>query len=129
MALGTQIPAGAWMAKRSEFGVWLEQARKKAGFPTQAALARRINVEPPTLNKWIQGTRIPDRANALALAEALQVSSLEVFKRLGWAGVLPEAERYFWEDRLSRLSSDGRRRLQSILDALLRDEQGDRTDG
>ena len=111
------------MTEGQSFGEWLEQEMKRAGYPRQSDLARALNVAPPTVNKWIKGTRTPDIDSALALARALKLSTVEVFARLGWHGTLSHAEILYWNDRLSQLSEDGRRRLEALAEALIQDER------
>lgn len=54
------------------------ELRKRRGF-TQATLAEALGVEQPTVQRWENGTRSPDIAQMLRLAEVLGVEPGELF--------------------------------------------------
>jgi len=74
------------MSGRRMFATWL-QARLRERHMTQAELARQLNVQPATVNRWLREHRQPDPRSVeeLALVFGLPVDEVMVI-----AGVLSE---------------------------------------
>lgn len=62
-----------------KFGTFLVQRRKELGL-TQAQLAERIHVTDKAVSRWERGIGLPDINLLEPLAEALEVSVLEVLR-------------------------------------------------
>lgn len=61
------------------FGSFVAQCRKEKGL-TQKQLAGRLNVSPQAVSKWERGLCLPDVSLWPALAEALEVTLLELLE-------------------------------------------------
>lgn len=66
-----QVPSGSEPAgERRSFAVLLESLREARGL-TKADLAKRAGVDPSTITRFEQGTRLPERATVLQLSDAM----------------------------------------------------------
>lgn len=74
------------MSGRRMFATWL-QARLRERHMTQAELARQLNVQPATVNRWLREHRQPDPRSVEELA---MVFGLPVDEVMVIAGVLSE---------------------------------------
>lgn len=62
-----------------EFGNFISQIRKEKGL-TQAELAARINVTDKAVSRWERGLGFPDINTLDPLAEALNISIMELMR-------------------------------------------------
>lgn len=62
-----------------KFGKFISEIRKERGM-TQAELAERLNVTNKAVSKWERGVGFPDIKLLEPLAEALEVSIVEIMK-------------------------------------------------
>lgn len=69
------------MARPTE---WLKNARRRAGFGTQDALARELGVSRGAVGNWENGTDRPSMANAERLAVILRRQRSEVLAKFGY---------------------------------------------
>lgn len=63
---------------------WLKNARKRAGFGSQAALAKALGVSRGAVGNWESGTDRPSMASAERLATVLGRQRAEVMARFGY---------------------------------------------
>lgn len=69
------------MARPTE---WLKNARRQAGFGSQAALATAMGVSRGAIGNWENGTDRPSMENAERLAQVLKRQRAEVLARFGY---------------------------------------------
>jgi len=69
------------MARPTE---WLKNARKRAGFGSQAALAKELGTSRGAVGNWENGTDRPSMANAERLAVVLHRQRSEVLAKFGY---------------------------------------------
>lgn len=69
------------MARPTE---WLKNARKRAGFGSQAALATAVGTSRGAVGNWENGTDRPSMANAERLAVVLHRQRSEVLAKFGY---------------------------------------------
>lgn len=62
-----------------QFGTFIAQCRKENGM-TQAELANKINVTDKAISRWERGIGFPDINTIEPLADALELSILEIMK-------------------------------------------------
>lgn len=62
-----------------KLGVFIAQRRKELGL-TQAALAEKIHVTDKAVSRWERGIGLPDISNMEALADALELSLVELIQ-------------------------------------------------
>ncbi len=62
-----------------KLGIFITQRRKELGL-TQATLAEKIHVTDKAVSRWERGIGLPDIGNIEALAEALEVSLIELMQ-------------------------------------------------
>lgn len=63
---------------------WLRNARRRAGFSSQAALAKEMGVARGAVGNWEVGTDRPSMANAERLAVVLNRQRSEVLAKFGY---------------------------------------------
>lgn len=73
--------------KRTEFFRWLDQARVRAGYAHDSALADASGVSHSTLSNWRNGKTKPTTGNLTKLARCFDVEALWVWKL---AGLVPD---------------------------------------
>lgn len=73
------------------YALSFKDLRKRRGF-TQASLAEALGVEQPTVQRWEAGTRTPDIAQTIQLAEVLGVEPGELF---GATSIIPLGPRLY----------------------------------
>ena len=69
------------MARPTE---WLKNARRRAGFASQAALATALGTSRGAVGNWENGTDRPSMANAERLAVVLHRQRSEVLAKFGY---------------------------------------------
>lgn len=69
------------MARPTE---WLKTARKRAGYGSQAALAKAVGVSRGAIGNWENGTDRPSMENAERLAVVLKRQRSEVLAKFGY---------------------------------------------
>ncbi|MER5252880.1 helix-turn-helix transcriptional regulator [Streptomyces sp. NPDC002855] len=67
-----------------DFGAWLEQQARQAGYATQSQLAKAVGVSEGQVSKWIKGKNAPEAKSMQPLANALNAEVLELYVRVGW---------------------------------------------
>jgi transcriptional regulator with XRE-family HTH domain len=80
-----RVIATASTADALPFPVLLERLRNERGF-SKADLAKRANYDPSTITRFEQGSRAPDRAAVLQLAQAMTLPLVERDRLLAAAG-------------------------------------------
>ena len=63
---------------------WLKNARRRAGYASQAALAKELGVARGAVGNWESGTDRPSMANAERLASVLGRQRAEVLAHYGY---------------------------------------------
>ena len=64
---------------RKEFGKFIKEKRKAAGFKTQQALADALGADQPLVGKWEAGINLPKGENLKNLSEILKFNPETVF--------------------------------------------------
>lgn len=94
------------------FGPFLKEARKQCEL-TQAQLAERLHVSTAAVSKWERGKCLPDIAKIEEIADALQLSVLEVMKCEIRQEPLPRQElTQVYEETLKTASQQSNREIR-----------------
>lgn len=71
---------------RSEFLAYLDAAKKVAGIPNDAELARRAEVRSSVISRWRSGEQQPGHDNLRKVASALGVPTVNLWVAAGLVG-------------------------------------------
>ncbi len=108
------------MKQAENFGVWLRERMINCGL-SQSALARRACVSQGLICKMLQGERKPGPTVLTALAQALEVPVLSVYRA---AGYFPPAvdemdpEIVALAERISVLSAEKRLLAKAVIEII-----------
>lgn len=104
--VGQELAGRGSQSTLLSFARMLEQLRDERGL-TKADLAKKAGVDPSTITRFEQGTRLPERATVLQLADAMVLPMVDRDTLLAAAGYRSE----LWDDplfsELIQLMADG----------------------
>lgn len=104
--VGQELTGRGSQSTSQSFASMLEQLRDERGL-TKADLAKKAGVDPSTITRFEQGTRLPERATVLQLADAMVLPMVDRDTLLAAAGYRSE----LWDDplfsELIQLMADG----------------------
>lgn len=104
--VGQELTGRGSQSTSLSFARMLEQLRDERGL-TKADLAKKAGVDPSTITRFEQGTRLPERATVLQLADAMVLPMVDRDTLLAAAGYRSE----LWDDplfsELIQLMADG----------------------
>lgn len=93
---GLDLPVrSAQPAAAVSFSLLLEQLRNERGL-TKAELAKKAAVDPSTITRFEQGSRLPERATVIQIADAMVLPMVDRDTLLAAAGYRSE----LWDDPL-----------------------------
>jgi len=115
--LATEYKTNAKMLSMENFGEWLIQEIDKRGW-TQSDLVRLSGISRGTLSNIISGTRGVGNDSMVAIAHALKISPVTIFRK---AGLLPPdtSEKVSFEDWqyiISQLTPDEQEEIRQIVE-------------
>jgi transcriptional regulator with XRE-family HTH domain len=113
---------------RVNFGIWLASERERRGW-SQSELAKRSGLHRQSLNKIENGGAMPAVETYLALAEALALSPILLFRKAGLLPDRPESEVTFddWKFLLEQLDPAEQDELRQI--AILKIDKRKKAEG
>lgn len=99
------------------FGEWLKQELDKKNI-TQSELAQMIGVHPPQVSRIISGERSTTNETLVAIAHALKISPITLFRK---AGLLPDTNEADvklddWEFLLKQMTPEDEAELRQIAE-------------
>jgi transcriptional regulator with XRE-family HTH domain len=107
-----------------EFGQWLKTERNKRGW-TQSDLARKSGKNRSIINKIESGSYLPGTTTFIALANALQMSPLILFRRAGLMAEVPEKQTNYetWQYILSQLTPTDEDEIRTLAELKINQRQ------
>lgn len=115
--LATENKLNAKILSMENFGGWLLEEIEKRGL-SQSDLVRMAGISRGTLSNIISGTRGVGNESMVAIANALKISPITIFRK---AGLLPDdknSEASFddWQHILSQLTKDEQEEIRQIVE-------------
>lgn len=109
------------MVDRITFGEWLQRQREDRGW-TQAEFARRSGKDRAVISKIESGGALPAVETFIAMAEALDVSPMLLFRKSGLLPDIPEDKVRLedWETLLSDMHPDDIEEIRAVATLKIR---------